>query len=71
MGAWPKTMEPQKPGNSPGPGPEVVEIETESCQRASGSEFVAVQCRMRSEVFWDECLQALQQEFSILPILER
>ena len=23
-GAWRKTMEPQKPGNSPGPGPEVV-----------------------------------------------
>ena len=23
--AWRKTMEPQKPGNSPGPGPEVVE----------------------------------------------
>ena len=25
MGAWRKTMEPQKPGNSPGSGPEVVE----------------------------------------------
>ena len=25
MGAWQKTMEPQKPGNSPGSGPEVVE----------------------------------------------
>ena len=25
MGAWWKTMEPQKPGNSPGSGPEVVE----------------------------------------------
>ena len=24
MGAWRKTMEPQKPGNSPGSGPEVV-----------------------------------------------
>ena len=33
-GAWRKTMEPQKPGNSPRPGPEV--IETESRQRASG-----------------------------------
>ena len=30
MGAWRKTMEPQKPGNSPGPGPEV-----ESRKRAS------------------------------------
>ena len=25
MGAWQKTMEPQKPSNSPGSGPEVVE----------------------------------------------
>ena len=25
MGAWRKIIEPQKPGNSPGPGPEVVE----------------------------------------------
>ena len=25
MGAWRKTIEPQKPGNSPEPGPEVVE----------------------------------------------
>ena len=25
MGAWRKTMEPQKPGNSPGSGPEVIE----------------------------------------------
>ena len=25
MGAWRKTIEPQKPGNSPGSGPEVVE----------------------------------------------
>ena len=25
MGAWRKTMEPQKPGNSPGPGPVVID----------------------------------------------
>ena len=25
MGAWRKTFEPQKPGNSQGPGPEIVE----------------------------------------------
>ena len=25
MGAWPKTVEPQEPGNSPEPGPEVAE----------------------------------------------
>ena len=45
MGAWRKTMELQKPGNSPGSGPEVVE--TESRQRVSGAESVAGQCRMR------------------------
>ena len=34
MGPWRKTIEPQKPGNSPGPGPEVVK--RQSRQRASG-----------------------------------
>ena len=34
-------------------------------------ESVAGQCRMRLEVSWDECPQALQEGFSILPILER
>ena len=34
-------------------------------------ESVAGQCRMRQEVIWDECPQALQEGFSILPILER
>ena len=41
-------MEPQKPGNFLGPGPEVVE--TENCKRASGAESVAswtVQNEMR------------------------
>ena len=33
MGAWRKTMEPQKPGNSTGSGPEVIE----SRQRVSGA----------------------------------
>ena len=41
MGAWQMTLEPQKPGNSPGPGPQVVERER------AGKEFVAGQCRMR------------------------
>ena len=35
MGAWRKTMEPQKPGNSPGPGPEVVERERIAKERAT------------------------------------
>ena len=61
-------MEPQKPGNSPGSGPEV--IETESRQRVSGAESVAGQCRTKYEVSWDECPQALQEGFSILPTLE-
>ena len=42
MAAWRKTMEPQKLGNSPGSGPEVIEG-----QRVSGAESVAGQCRMR------------------------
>ena len=40
--------------------------ETESRQKS-----VAEQCRMRREVSWDECPQALQEGLSILPILER
>ena len=34
-------------------------------------ESVAGQCRMRREVSWDECPQALQEGFSIPSILER
>ena len=34
MGAWQKNMEPQKPGNSPRPGPEVVEKERVTKERA-------------------------------------
>ena len=45
--------------------------ETESCQRVSGAESVAGQCRMRLEVSWDECPQALQEGLSILLIYER
>ena len=45
--------------------------ETKTPQRASGAESVAGQCRMRREMSWDECPQALQEGFSILPILER
>ena len=41
MWAWRKAMGPQKPGNSPGPGPEVVE------RQRVAKESVAGQCRMR------------------------
>ena len=40
-GGWQKTLEPQKPGNSPRPGPEAAE--TESRQNANGAESVAGQ----------------------------
>ena len=43
MGVWQKTMEPHKPGSSPGPGPKVVERQ----RVAKEQEFVAGQCRMR------------------------
>ena len=61
-------MEPQKQGNSAGPGPEVVQRVTK--ERAC-KECVAGHCRMRLEVSSDECPQALQEALSILPILER
>ena len=35
MGAWRKAMEPQKPGNSPGSGPEVVERQRVAKERAA------------------------------------
>ena len=35
MGAWQKTMEPQKPGNFPGPGPEVDKISRVAKERAA------------------------------------
>ena len=35
MGAWQKTMESQKPGNSPGSGPEVVERQRVAKDRAA------------------------------------
>ena len=45
--------------------------ETESPKSERRKESVAGQCRMKSEVSWDECPQALHEGFSILPILER
>ena len=44
------------------------QIELPKSKWCKGS--VAGQCRMRSEVSWDECPQVLQEGFSILPILE-
>ena len=35
MGAWRKTMEPQKPGNSPGSGPEVVKRQRVAKERVA------------------------------------
>ena len=35
MGAWQKTLEPQKPGNSPGSGPEVIERQKVAKDRAA------------------------------------
>ena len=35
MGAWRKTMEPQRPGSYPGPGPEVVERQRVAKDRAA------------------------------------
>ena len=35
MGAWQNTMEPQKPGNFPGPGSEVVERQRVAKERAA------------------------------------
>ena len=35
MGAWRKTMEPQKQGNFPGPGPEIVERQRVVKERAA------------------------------------
>ena len=35
MGAWPKTMEPQKRSNSSGPGPEIVERQRVAKERVA------------------------------------
>ena len=63
-------MEPQKPGNSPGPGTEVVERQKIAKERATQRvRSWTEQNEMRGS--WDGCSQALQEGFSILPILER
>ena len=48
MGAWRKTMEPEKPSNSPEPGPEVVERQRVVKERAvQGVRSWTVQNEMR------------------------
>ena len=50
MGAWRKTMEPQKPGNFPGSGPEVVERQIEgTCVSKYFEETVRFQSEIRRE----------------------
>ena len=49
-------MERQKPGNSTGPGSEVVKRPRECRRKASG--------RSWTDVYWDECPQALQEGLS-------
>ena len=71
MGAWRKTMEPQNPGNSPWT---LTRGRRETKSRAKSErrkESVAGQGRMKWEVSWVGSQQALQQGFSIMPILER
>ena len=43
----------------------------ESPKSEQRKESVAGQCRMRWKVSWGECLQALHEQFSILPILKK
>ena len=46
MGAWRKNMETQKPGNVPGPGPEVTKRQRVAKKRAAQNS-VPGQCRMK------------------------
>ena len=52
VGAWQKTMEPQKPGTS-----------LQGLYERVTKEFVAGQCRMRLEVSWDEWPRALHEGY--------
>ena len=63
-------MERQKPGNSPGPGTEVVERQKTAKERATQRvRSWTVQNEMRGVL--GRVPQALQEGFSILPILEK
>ena len=53
MGAWGKTIEPQKPGNSQGPGPKVVESQRVAKKREAQ--------RVRSWTVQNEVRGALKQ----------
>ena len=62
-------MEPQKPGNSPRPGPEIVKRERERVAKERVGQIVCswtVQNKMRGVLG-----RALQERFSILLILKR
>ena len=70
MGAWQKIIKPQKPGNSPGPGPQVIERQRVAKQRVAQ--------RVRSSTVQNEIRgvrkgrpQALHERFSFLSILVR
>ena len=63
-------MEPQKPGNYPGPGTEVVYGQRVAKERVPQRfRSWTMQNEMRGVV--GRCPQALQEGFLILPILER
>ena len=63
-------MEPQKPGNSPGPGSEVVQRQRVAQEQATQRvRSWTVQNEVRGVL--GQVSQALQEGFSILPILER
>ena len=53
MGAWWKAIEPHKPGNTPGPGPEVVERQRVAKERAvQGVRSWTAQSVMRDVLGW-------------------
>ena len=70
MGAWRRSWSPRS-RETPQGWDQRSERDRESPKSERRKESVAGQCRIKSEVSWDECPQALQDGFSILPILER
>ena len=70
MGAWQKTMKPQKPGNSPGPESDVIKKQRVAKEQVTQRVCSwTVQNEMRGVL--GECFQALQEGFSTLLTLER
>ena len=68
MGAWQKTIEPHKPGNS-SRGWNRDRKETKSPKSERHEMSIARQCGRRLEVSWVRQPQALHEGSSILPIL--